>query len=229
MKKPYLFVISEMTLDGKLTLRRGVSSKIIMNYMSKESNIFLHKERASSDAIMVGCNTIKIDNSNLTVRYVKGRSPIRIIPCSFADIPLNSNVLDKSAPTIIVTSKKAPAKNIDAIRRKGVEVMVCGEDKVDFKLLMENLYAIGIKKLMVEGGPTILWNILKDQLVDEIKIIHLPILIGGRDAPSLVEGEGIKDLSDIFFAKLKGVRVLGKDLLTEYKIIYKKSTRQSLV
>jgi len=95
--------------------------------------------------------------------------------------------------------------------------------------LMENLYAIGIKKLMVEGGPTILWNILKDQLVDEIKIIHLPILIGGRDAPSLVEGEGIKDLSDIFFAKLKGVRVLGKDLLTEYKIIYKKSTRQSLV
>ncbi|HIH39950.1 MAG TPA: 2,5-diamino-6-(ribosylamino)-4(3H)-pyrimidinone 5'-phosphate reductase [Halobacteria archaeon] len=225
MKKPYLFVISEMTIDGKLTIREGISSKIIMKYMSEESNIFLHKERASSDAIMVGCNTIKIDNSNLTVRYAKGRSPIRIIPCSFADIPLNSNVLDKNAPTIIVTSKKAPTENIDAIRRKGVDVMVCGEDKVDLKLLMENLYDIGIKKLMVEGGPTILWNILKDRLVDEIKIIHLPIIVGGRDTPSLVGGEGIKELEDIIFAELKETRVLGTDLLTEYKITYKKNPR----
>lgn len=223
MKKPYLFVISEMTIDGKLTIKEGGSSKIIMSYMSDESNIFLHKERAASDAIMVGCNTIKIDNSNLTVRYVEGRSPIRIIPCSSADIPLDSNVLDKSAPTIIVTSKKAPDKNIDAIRKKGIDVMVCGEDKVDLKLLMENLYDIGIKKLMVEGGPTILWNLLKNQLVDKIKIIHIPIIVGGKSTPSLVGGDGTKDLDDVIFAKLKETRVLGTDLLTEYEITYKRN------
>lgn len=223
MKKPYLFVVSEMTLDGKLTMKKGISSKVIMKYMSEESNIFLHRERASSDAIMVGCNTIKIDNSNLTVRYVEGNSPLRIIPCSLADIPLDSNVLDSSATTMIVASKKAPAANIDAIRRKGIDVMICGEDKVDLKLLMEKLYDMRIKKLMVEGGPTILWNILRDQLVDEIKIIHLPIIVGGRDTPSLIGGEGIKNLDDIFFAELKGIKVLGTDLLTEYRIIYKKN------
>jgi len=69
--RPYVTLISEMTVDGKLTLKRGLSSKIIMGLMDMESQKFLHKKRTEFDAIMVGSNTIKIDNSILTNRLVE--------------------------------------------------------------------------------------------------------------------------------------------------------------
>ena len=94
-------MMSEITADGKLTLKKGTSSKILMKYMSHETELLLHRTRAECDAIMVGSNTIKIDNSFLTVRYVTGKSPLRVIPCSNADIPLASNVLGPGAPTVI--------------------------------------------------------------------------------------------------------------------------------
>jgi 2,5-diamino-6-(ribosylamino)-4(3H)-pyrimidinone 5'-phosphate reductase len=90
-QRPYVTLISEMTVDGKLTLKRGLSSKIIMGLMDEESQRFLHKKRTEFDAIMVGSNTIKIDNSILTNRLVDGKSPIRVIPCSDASIPVESS------------------------------------------------------------------------------------------------------------------------------------------
>ena len=74
MKRPYITLISEMTVDGKLTLKRGLSSKIIMGLMDEESHYFLHKKRTEFDAIMVGSNTIKIDDSILTNRLAPERA-----------------------------------------------------------------------------------------------------------------------------------------------------------
>lgn len=118
-KKPHVMIMSEITVDGKLTLKKGASSKILMKYMDHETDILLHKTRAEYDAIMVGSNTIKIDNSFLTVRYVDGENPVRIIPNSTADIPPDSNVLGKDAKTIIAVTKKAPAGRIEAIKKQG--------------------------------------------------------------------------------------------------------------
>jgi 2,5-diamino-6-hydroxy-4-(5-phosphoribosylamino)pyrimidine 1''-reductase, archaeal len=222
LKRPFTFILSEMTLDGKLTSKKGESSKLIMEYMDEASKKFLHEQRASSDAIMVGCNTIKIDDSSLTVRYAEGKNPLRVIPCSLADIPLDSNVLEGDAPTIIATSERAPKENIDAIKERNAEVIVCGRDKVDLKLLMDKLFKRGIERLMVEGGPTLLWNLLKNRLVDEIKIIHIPFIVGGRDAPSLVGGEGIKSLNESIWVELKDTKMVGRDLVTEYDVVYEK-------
>ena len=106
-KRPYIELISEMTVDGKLTLKRGLSSKIIMGLMDEESHLFLHRKRSEFDAIMVGSNTIRIDNSILTNRLAPGKSPIRVIPSGDASIPPGSNVLNKDAPTIVYVSEKA--------------------------------------------------------------------------------------------------------------------------
>lgn len=73
MEKPFVCLVSEISVDGKLTLGKGISSKIFMTLMGHEAEVFLHELRANYDAIMVGSNTIKIDNSNLTVRYAKGK------------------------------------------------------------------------------------------------------------------------------------------------------------
>ncbi|HOU81536.1 MAG TPA: dihydrofolate reductase family protein, partial [Methanoregulaceae archaeon] len=76
--RPHVLMMSEITADGKLTLKKGSSSKILMKYMDPATETLLHQTRAALDAIMVGANTIRIDNSYLTVRVVEGKSPIRV-------------------------------------------------------------------------------------------------------------------------------------------------------
>jgi len=218
MKRPYVMIVSEVTIDGKLTLAKGVSSKEIMKLMDDEANKYLHAIRAECDGIMVGANTVRIDNPNLTVRYVEGENPTRIIPSSTADIPLESNVLNTEvAPTVIAVSERAPKEKIKALKEKGAKVIVAGKDRVNFPELFEKLYEMGIKKLMVEGGSKVHWELIKNDLVDEIRLIHLPVVVGGDDVPSLMSGEGFKSLDAVKKFKIKRVFQCGNQIITEYE------------
>ena len=217
-KKPYVVIVSEVTLDGKLTLYRGASSKELMSLMTKEVYKYLHQIRAEVDGIMVGCETVRTDDPSLTVRYVEGKSPVRIIPCSTANVPLNANIFSKDAPTIIVTTKRAPQERIEKIKELGAEVMVVGEELVDFTKLLPLLYEKGIKKLMVEGGSSINWEFVRNRLVDEIRIIHLPVVIGGEHVPTFVGGEGFKSLKKLLRLEIKKHFVIDEFLITEWKV-----------
>ena len=221
--KPHVLMMSEITVDGKLTLKKGASSKILMKYMDPATDILLHKTRAEYDAIMVGSNTINIDNSFLTVRSVKGKSPLRVIPSSRADIPPNSNVLGPDAPTLIAVSKKASPENIRVLEDKGADVLCVGKDKVDLPLLMRTLVEnYGVSKLMIEGGPTLNYYMLQNRLVDEIRLIHLPFIVGGSDTPSLVGGMHIESEEEMFSLQLKNYYMCGTNLVTEYDVLYRK-------
>ncbi|WP_457623677.1 2,5-diamino-6-(ribosylamino)-4(3H)-pyrimidinone 5'-phosphate reductase [Persephonella sp.] len=217
MQRPYTIVVSEVTVDGKLTLRRGRSSKEIMQFMDAEANRYLHELRAKVDGIMVGAETIRTDNPFLTVRYVEGKNPTRIIPTSKADIPLDSNILEKHAPTIIITSESAPEDKILSLKEK-VEVLICGEKSVDLIQMMDTLYKRGIKTLMVEGGSTLNWNLIRFGLVDEIRLIHIPFIVGGEDTPTLVGGEGFYSLDEVVKTKLRAHFMRGSHLITEWEI-----------
>lgn len=219
--RPHVLMMSEITADGKLTLKKGASSKILMKYMSHETEILLHNTRAEYDAIMVGANTIRIDNSFLTVRYVPGKSPLRVIPCSMADIPLDANVLGPDAPTVIAVAEAAPQDRVDAIKKKGVNVVVAGKKHVELPLLMKILREkFAIKKLMIEGGPTLNWHMLHDRLVDEIRLIHLPFIVGGSDTPSLVGGMHINDENEMIRLTLKNYYLCGTNLVSEFDVLY---------
>jgi 2,5-diamino-6-(ribosylamino)-4(3H)-pyrimidinone 5'-phosphate reductase len=218
--RPYVTLISEMTVDGKLTLKRGLSSKIIMGLMDMESQRFLHNKRTEFDAIMVGSNTIKIDNSILTNRLVEGKSPIRVIPSSDASISLDSNVLNHDAPTIVVVSGRADRGRIQAIKDKGADVMVCGEERVDLERMMEGLVKKGIKRLMVEGGPTLIWLLINKRMIDHIILIQIPYIIGGDSTPSLVGGPGVDKIEQVVSTGLTDFYKVGNHLITEYDVIY---------
>ncbi len=220
--KPHVLMMSEITIDGKLTLRKGVSSKILMKYMSHETELLLHKTRAEYDAIMVGSNTIRIDNSFLTVRYVEGDSPIRVIPNSRADIPPDSNVLGPGAPTIIAVAEAAPAERVAAIRKNGATVVTAGREHVDLPLLMEILWRdFSVRNLMIEGGPTLNWHMLHHRLVDEIRLIHMPFIVGGADTPSLVGGMHIESEDEMIRLAIKAHYMCGTNLVTEYDVLYR--------
>ncbi|HZK31168.1 MAG TPA: dihydrofolate reductase family protein [Methanoregula sp.] len=219
--RPHVLMMSEITADGKLTLKKGASSKILMKYMSHETEILLHTTRAEYDAIMVGANTIRIDNSFLTVRLVPGKSPLRVIPCSMADLPLDANVLGKDAPTAIAVCEAAPEDRVEAIMRKGAHVIVAGKNHVDLPLLLSILKKkFGIQKLMIEGGPTLNWHMLHDKLVDEIRLIHLPFIVGGADTPSLVGGMHINSEDEMIRLNLKKYYMCGSNLVSEFDILY---------
>ncbi len=220
MKRPYVLIVSEVTIDGKLTLAKGVSSKEIMKLMDGEANRYLHTIRAECDGIMVGANTVRIDNPNLTVRYVEGKNPTRVIPASTGDIPLDANVLNTDvAPTVVAVSEMAPIEKVKALREKGVEVIVSGIDRVDFVELLGKLYEKGIRRLMVEGGSKVNWELIKNDLVDEIRLIHLPVVVGGDDVPSLTSGEGFKTLEAVKRFRIKRVFQCGNQIITEYERI----------
>lgn len=219
--RPHVLMMSEITADGKLTLKKGASSKILMKYMAHETELLLHNTRAEYDAIMVGANTIRIDNSFLTVRYVPGKSPLRVIPSSMADIPLDANVMGSDAPTAIAVCEAAPADKVEAIRKKGVTVIVAGKTRVDLPLLMKILKEKhGVSKLMIEGGPTLNWHMLHDRLVDEIRLIHLPFIVGGSDTPSLVGGMHINSEDEMIRLNLKKYYMCGSNLVSEFDVVY---------
>jgi 2,5-diamino-6-hydroxy-4-(5-phosphoribosylamino)pyrimidine 1'-reductase, archaeal len=219
MKRPYVIIVSEVTVDGKLTLSKGVSSKEIMKFMDEEANRYLHETRAKVDGIMVGAETIRTDNPYLTVRYVSGKNPTRIIPTSTAYIPPDANILKKDSPTIIVTTEKAPEERVKALSEK-VEVIIAGKEEVDLIKMMDILYNRGIRNLMVEGGSTLNWNLIKNGLVDEIRIIHMPFIVGGTDTPTLVGGEGFKSLEEVVKLKLRAHFMRGSHLITEWEVKY---------
>ena len=222
MERPHVLMISEITADGKLTLGKGVSSKVLMKYMSHEAEVMLHQTRAEYDAIMVGSNTIKIDNSNLTVRLAEGKSPLRVIPNASADLSPDSNVFNvQNAPTVLAVTKKAPEERLKLFREKGVSVVFAGEETIDFPRLMDILVReFGVTSLIIEGGPTLNWFMLHHRLVDEIRLIHMPFIVGGEDTPSLVGGKRLGSENDMIKLDLTGTRMAGENLITEYSVRY---------
>ena len=217
--RPYVIIVSEVSVDGKLTLYRGASSKELMTLMDQEAYRYLHEIRAKVDGIMVGCETVRTDNPSLTVRYVEGQNPTRIIPCSTANVPLDANIFSKDAPTIIVTTSRAPEERVQKIRSTGAEVLVVGEDLVDFDRLMPILYEKGIRSLMVEGGASINWEFIRRGFVDEIRLIHLPVIVGGENVPTLVGGEGFKSLKNLLHLRLRSHFRRGSHLITEWEVV----------
>lgn len=219
--RPHVLLMSEITTDGKLTLRRGASSKILTRHMDPAAVTLLHRTRAECDAIMVGANTVRIDDPYLTVRGVQGRSPLRVIPNSMADLPLESNVFGAGASTLVAVTAAAPAPRVAAMRQRGAEVVVSGAERVDLPLLMRRLFEdFAVRRMMVEGGPTLAAQFFRLRLVDQIRLVHLPFIVGGEDTPSLVGGLSAKDESDMVRLVLTAHYLSGGNLVTDYEVLY---------
>ena len=208
--RPYITLSAAISIDGKIATRTG-DSKL----SSKKDKTRVHKLRAKTDAILIGSNTVRRDDPMLTVRYAKGKNPIRIILDSQASINSKSKIIKTSSkiPTIIAVSKKATRKNIARLEKHPIEIMVAGNKKIDVKTL---LYRKKIKQILLEGGGTINWEFVRQGLVDEIIITIEPLLIGGKEATTLVEGEGFAMISKSKKLKLRNISKLGNELVLHY-------------
>ncbi len=216
--RPYVILNAAMTLDGKIATRTG-SSEI----SGPEDLKRVHQIRKDSDAIMVGINTLLADDPRLTVHKVSSNpsdNPLRVVVDSKARTPFNARILNKDAPTIIAVSKKAQLTKVEKLREK-VEVIICGESRVDLEQLMKKLKVKGINSLMLEGGSTLNFSMLKYGLIDEIRVCVAPMMVGGKDSKTLVDGEGFDFMADAVKLELKKSFILGNDLILEYDVLDK--------
>ncbi len=204
MKKPYVIINCASSLDGKIGLPGGKPLKI----SNEEDMARVHKLRNECDAILVGIGTVLSDNPKLTVKekYVKNpRNPLRIVLDANFRIPKNAEVMKGDAKTLIVTTSRE-------FKKGNMEAIKCGEGKrVDLKKLMEILYERGIKKLMVEGGSTVIGEFLRNGIVDEMMIFYAPIFIG-KNAPSIT-GIEIDGEEEIIRMRIKSLEKVGSGYL----------------
>ena len=209
----HIILSAAISIDGKISTRQN-DSKL----SSKQDKIRLHKLRSKVDAILIGKNTLLQDDPLLTVRHTKGKNPIRVILDSKGTIPITSRIIKTSSeiPTIIVVSKKITDKNLLKLKKLPVEIIISGENSVNLKLLMKKLSTKKIKTILVEGGGTVNWEFIKNNIFDELIVTISPYLIGGNDSTSFVEGKGFAKITNSPKLKLKSIKRLKNYLVLNY-------------
>lgn len=175
---------SELTIDGKLSLGVGHSSKGLFQFYGPELAHWFHAQRAAHDAIMVGAGTVRVDNPELTVRNAQGKNPLRVVSLGLTHLRPESTILTDGVPTLLAI----PSDHTWTYQTGSVKSVVSGTGRVDLTDLMSTLWQLGIRTLMVEGGSRLLHAFFTENLIDRIVIKHIPVLAGDPSAPSYLSG-----------------------------------------
>jgi 2,5-diamino-6-(ribosylamino)-4(3H)-pyrimidinone 5'-phosphate reductase len=194
--RPYVVVNIAMSADGKISTRERRQVRI----SGAQDFTRVDRLKAGCDAVMVGIGTVLADDPSLTVKSEECRNyrrkqgwddhPVRIVVDSSGRIPPEASILHKGeGKRVVAVSKRADAAKISLLGKK-TTVIVAGEDEVDLCALMNELGAMGIHRVMVEGGGTLIAGLIEAGLVNEIYTFIGNIIIGGKDSPTFTDGEG---------------------------------------
>jgi len=201
-RTPFVTVKAAMTLDGKIATAAGDSKYVT----GAKTRAFAMKLRQSVDAILVGINTVLLDNPSLTVR-LGGRefSKKRIILDSLCRTPLTHKIVSDSFKehTLVVVSEDASRERVDKLSRQ-VRVLVCprdhsqqgtaGRGRIQLPWLLEQLGRENICSLLVDGGGEVNASFLSQRLAQRICFFYAPKILGGRTARMGVAGEGAQTM-----------------------------------
>ncbi|MDR1992355.1 MAG: 2,5-diamino-6-(ribosylamino)-4(3H)-pyrimidinone 5'-phosphate reductase [Nitrososphaerota archaeon] len=194
-----------MSIDGKIAPDNR-NGKEFMQFMTARHKEMLHDIRASVDAIVVGVDTVLADNPALTVRYVDGKNPLRIVLDNHAQTPLTAKILDTyQTPTLIATTKQASKEKIMSLKSRNIDVFISSFEVVNLQELLGALKERGVKRVLVEGGAKVRWSFFEANLVDELFVWIMPYVWGGKNAPTLVDGAGFLRASEAKKLKLKSM------------------------
>ena len=214
--RPVVTLSAAISVDGKIATVRGESA-----LSSDSDRQRVHEIRASADAILIGKNTQEMDDPLLTVRLAKGSSPTRVILDSAGTISSSSKIIQTcgAVPTIIAVSERISEENAARLARFDLEVLRCGESKVDIKKLLGILHRRGIRSVLAEGGGKVNWHLARHGLIDRVIVAVTPYILGGEDAASLVRGAGFARISDAARLKLRRHAVLQDEVVLEYDVV----------
>jgi diaminohydroxyphosphoribosylaminopyrimidine deaminase/5-amino-6-(5-phosphoribosylamino)uracil reductase len=212
--KPFVAVKMAMSADGKTATRTGDSKWI----SGAQSRRYVHRMRGSFDAVMVGAGTVLKDNPRLTTRIKGLPDPYRVIVDHDLCIPSTAKALrNRNGKTIIATSGKAPKNAMKSLGSRAL-ILPCGKDDVDLRLLVRALGAMGIHRILIEGGNELNAKAFEAGIVDRLYLFVAPKIIGGRDAKPVIGGKGVAKVADALQLGPARLRRFGPDLLLEYDV-----------
>ncbi|MHA1619168.1 MAG: 2,5-diamino-6-(ribosylamino)-4(3H)-pyrimidinone 5'-phosphate reductase [Promethearchaeota archaeon] len=213
--RPWVLYNAAMSIDGKIATVGGDT-----HFSDTIDWQEVHNIRSQVDAIMVGSGTVIADDPRLTIQTKNlliskpsskptskpiskptskpiskpTTNPMRIVVDSRLQTPLDARVIDFEADqysTLILTTTQADQDRIKDFKAKGVEIEVySGANRVPLVEAMQKLYERGIHKILFEGGGTLAWSMLETGLIDELRLLIAPHLVGGSKATGLVMGDG---------------------------------------
>ena len=212
-KAPFIVLKTAMSLDGKIATATGESQWI----SSEESRAHSQTLRARYAAILAGIGTVLADDPLLTCRIEGENSPLRIIADSKLRIPEDAKILENQdiAPTVIAVGEGYDEEKRNRISERGIKIIDApGKDgRVNFAGLFKEIGKMGHDSILVEGGGIVAGSLVTAGLIDRVYAYIAPMLIGGKDAKTPVEGEGIKNLNDALRLKNVEYEVLGGDVM----------------
>ena len=222
--RPYVVVNVAMSADGKLSTRERRQVRI----SGTQDFNRVDRLKASCDAVMVGIGTVLADDPSLTVKGDENRqvrrgrgvdeNPVRVVIDSMARIPPGASILHKgTGRRVVAVSKQADPARVAALREMAT-VIIAGDNRVDLTLVLEDLGTMGIKRLMVEGGGTLIAGLIAAGLVDEIYTFIGNIIIGGKDAPTLADGSGFIKESEFCRLTLVEARKIEDGILLHWMV-----------
>jgi len=208
---PHVLYKTAMTLDGAIATITGDSRWVT----GEEARKQVHRLRSISDAVMVGVDTIIVDNPQLTVRHVKGRDPLRVVVDTRLRTPESVAIL--SGPlaknTVIATCETNPRVH-RRYQLQGAMVLVCDESdgRVSMPDLLRKLGEMGIRTVLLEGGSRLAGKMVQSGLIDEFMLFYAPKIIG-NDGFSAFALQGITTMDQALKLRILDVRMIGPDLL----------------
>lgn len=220
--RPYVILNAAMTLDGKIATHTGSS-----NISGKEDLERVHQIRKDCDGIMVGIGTVLADDPRLTVHKINARpedNPVRVVVDSRCRTPEDARITNGDAKTIIAGANEykeefMATERYETLKKKGVKFYFSGDERVDLKSLMNYLHEEGIEKLMLEGGATLNFSMIRSGLIDEISICVAPMVVGGVNAKTFFDGDGFNTMDESVKLELIDYYPLGKDFILNYRVL----------
>jgi diaminohydroxyphosphoribosylaminopyrimidine deaminase/5-amino-6-(5-phosphoribosylamino)uracil reductase len=203
-----------MSLDGKVAAGDGSSRWI----SGEDARAEVHRMRAAADAVVVGAGTVIRDDPALTVREPTYQGPpvLRVVVDGRGSVPFDRAVFtDGRAPTLVATTESASSERRAEWSRAGAEVLVLddeGRGRLPLEALLAELGKRDIQSVLLEGGPDLAWDALRRGVVDQLVLFVAPVLIGGRDAPSALMGDGVASIADALRAEIVESARIGEDL-----------------
>jgi diaminohydroxyphosphoribosylaminopyrimidine deaminase / 5-amino-6-(5-phosphoribosylamino)uracil reductase len=193
-RKPWIHLKSAATRNGKISLEKGKSTQI----SNQESSNYVHELRQQHDAILIGLNTLLIDNPRLTARTPKKKickdSPIRIILDSQLKSPPHSKIFTQPGQTILATTQTSSSQKWG----ENTFILTCKKSvkgHIDLEDLLKKLFKLGIRSILVEGGERITTSFLNAGLADKISLCLTQAWAADQAAPSIWDFKQIEKLN----------------------------------
>lgn len=212
---PFVTLKMAQSLDGKIATRAGESRWI----SSGPARKWVRRLRDRSDAVLIGKNTFLQDDPRLSGSN-GCEKPWRVVLDPKLELGPNARVFRGPQLTLVAVSDRRLKEIPKRTQGKGKVFLPVPESKgrLELKTLLKELAALGVQNLLAEGGGEVAWSLIQERLVDRLIWIVAPKIIGGRDARTSVEGEGIDGLRRAFPLKWDNVHRLGPDFVFEARL-----------